>query len=359
MTLKSTRRVRAGRAGFTLIELLVVISIIGVLVALLLPAVQSAREAARRSQCVNNIRQIGLAIIQYETASKVLPLGATYQGPSDASSGCGYGTNHGPREFGALAFILPYLEQTNIYNAINFQLATGGPAGQFGPVNAGLTNKTALGTSISTYFCPTDQPITLSPGASSNGYSQTSYFFSGGTWNTMGYFAGPDCWQQDPGNGPFDDTNAYRIAQVTDGMSSTILVGEASRFVKDPDAAFNQWSRFEFFGSAFGGSTTRPQGFGYEVPRINAPFRPNDGADLPPGTTFPDTSDYKNWLKNIPYYKEFGQWGFRSQHPGGANFVFGDGSVHFLRASINLNTYQALGTRTGKEIVSSDAYLNQ
>ena len=344
----------SGRRAFTLIELLVVVSIIGVLVALLLPAVQSAREAARRSQCINNIKQIGLAVVQYETASKVLPLGASYQGPSDAGSGCGYGTNHGPREFGALAFILSYIEQRNIYNAINFSLAAGGPSGMFGTVNAGLSNKTAFATPVSTYFCPSDQQNP--PINSSNGYSQTSYFFSGGTWNTLGYYAGPDCWQQDPGNGPFDDLTSYRIAQVADGMSQTIFVGESSRFRNDPDAAFNQWSRFEYFGSSYGGSTTRPQGFAYEVPRINAPLKPDDGSLLPPGTAYPDTSDYKAWLNNLPVYKEFGQWGFRSQHPGGANFLFGDGSVRFVREAIDLKTYQALGTRNGREVVSADAF---
>ena len=81
-----------------------------------------------------------------------------------------------------------------------------------------------------------------------------------------------------------------------------------------------------------------------------------DYPKLPPGTPWPDESDCKAWLLNIPLYKEFGQWGYRSQHPGGANFLFGDGSVHFLKDSIDLATYRALGTRNGREVISSDAY---
>ena len=342
------------RRGFTLIELLVVISIIGVLIALLLPAVQAAREAGRRAQCINNLKQIGLACVSYESSQKVFPLGASYLGPSDAGSGCTFGTVHGPREFGAFAFILPELEQRNVFNSINFNLAAGGPGGMFGPVNAGLANSTALSTAMAAYLCPSDD---RTGGAFAvNSAAQTSYFPSGGTWNTLSYTSGPDCWQQDPGNGAFDDSTAYRAAQFTDGLSNTILVGESSRFRNDPDPTLNQWSRYDLFTSAFSSTTTRAQGMAFQVPRINAPLVSGDSTQLPPQTTYPDISDCKAWLKNVPLYKEFGQWGFRSQHPGGAHFVFGDGSVKFLKESINLTTYQALGTRNGKEAVGADSY---
>jgi prepilin-type N-terminal cleavage/methylation domain-containing protein/prepilin-type processing-associated H-X9-DG protein len=341
-----------GPRGFTLIELLVVIAIIGVLVALLMPAVQAARESARRAQCVNNLKQIGIAIANYETARKAYPLGGTYNGPSDANTGCRSGVNV-PREFGALSFLLLYMEQTNVYNAINFSLSAGGP---FGPVHGGAANFTALSTTVSSYVCPDDTGWQPDP-SQNNGYAQTSYFPSGGTWNTLAYFSGPDCWQQDPGNGAFDDANAYRPVDVRDGLSNTIFFGEATRFKNDPDPTFNQWSRYEWFTSAYPvPSTTRPQGIAFQVPRINAPLMPGDGTQLPPGTPWPNTSDYKAWTLNIPLYKEFGQWGFRSLHPGGAQFLFGDGSVKFLKESINLVTYQALGTRYGREVISADAY---
>ena len=337
------------RQGFTLIELLVVIAIIGVLVGLLLPAVQSAREAARRAQCSNNLKQIGLAISQYDTASRVLPLGGNYLGVLDAGTGCTPGTTHGPRGFGLLAFVLPYLEQRNVFNSINFNLAA---SGMFGPVNASAANYTGLSAVISTYICPSDERVY--PTAGGNPYSQTSYFPSGGTWNTFAYRPGPDCWQQVIGNGAFDASGSYTVSYFKDGVSNTIFAGEAARFRNDPDPQLNTWSRFELLNSSFGGSTFRPQGLGFEVPRINAPFMPNDGAQLPPAGMPP--SDAKAWLNNVPLFKEFGQWGYRSKHPGGAQFLFGDGSVHFLKETINLITYEALGTRAGKEVISADSY---
>ena len=349
--MKTCHSVKLNPRGFTLIELLVVIAIIGVLVALLLPAVQGAREAGRRAQCINNLKQIGLAIVQYETQQRILPLGANVQGPSDANSGCALGTIHAPRGFGMLAFILPYMEQRNVYNSINFQLSS---AGKFGPVDGGLSNFTALSTSIATYYCPSDEPNGPSP--TDFPVSKTSYFASGGTWNTLFYRPGPDCWQQEQGNGSFDSGFAYRIQQFADGMSQTLLVGESARLRNDPDPALNQWSRVDLLASSVGGNTLRPQGFGYEVPRLNAPIMPGDGALFPPKTTFPDVSDMKAWSKNASAFKEFGQWGFRSKHPGGANFALGDGSVKFLKDSMAPNVYQALSTRAGKEVVSSDAY---
>jgi len=340
--------------GFTLIELLVVIAIIGVLVALLMPAVQGAREAGRRAQCINNLKQIGLAVVQYETQQRFLPLGANMQGPSDANSGCTAGTIHGPRGFGMLSFILPFIEQRNVFNSINFQLSSAGP---FGPVDGGLSNFTALSTTISTYVCPSDDP---NPGATASfPVSKTSYFASGGTWNTMFYRPGPDCWQQEVGNGVFDSAYAYKVQQVSDGLSQTFLAGESSRFRSDPDGIANQWGHVEVLTSSLGGGTLRPQGLAYEVPRLNAPIMPGDGSKLPAKTAYPDNSDMKAWVKTpaiAATYKEFGQWGFRSQHPGGANFVLGDGSVKFIKESIAPAVLQALGTRAGKEVVSSDSY---
>ena len=349
--MKRTPSRRAAARGFTLIELLVVISIIGVLVALLLPAVQSAREAGRRASCVNNLKQIGVAISAYETGKRLFPLGGCRQGPSDAKSGCAAGTIHGPRGFGVLAYILPDLEQRAVFNAINFQLAS---SGTFGAVDAGRANSTAFNTIIATYVCPSDQPLLPNPNPSIPA-AQTSYFPSGGTWNTLAYQSGPNCFNRDPGNGAFDEYSAYRIPQFTDGLSNTAFVGESARFKMDPDPVFNQWGRFDLFTSTAGTSTHRPQGLAYEVPKINAPLFLNDGAGLPPETNYPDSSDTKNWLKNAQTYANYGQWGFRSAHPGGAHFVFGDGSVRLLKETINAAIYQAVGTRSGKEIVSADA----
>jgi prepilin-type N-terminal cleavage/methylation domain-containing protein/prepilin-type processing-associated H-X9-DG protein len=369
-------RPRVKRWGFSLIELLVVIAIIGVLVALLLPAVQGARESGRRAQCQNNLRQIGLAIVNYQTAHKSFPAGAIYFNAGDAASSC-QGI-HAERNFGAFAMMLAQMEQTNAFNAINFNLAAGGPGGMWGGINVGAANMTGLGFRVSSYVCPSDTPTlpTLSLG---NPYSQTSYSPSGGTWNIVAYLAGPTCANQDKGNGAFDDYSAYGPEDMRDGLSTTIFVGETSRFPHDPDIELNQWSQTGLFqvSTSFDptGTTTRPQGFAFEVPKINAPMMQGDSPGgigfnntggmlnagpggpnaLPPGTAYPDTSDYRAWLLN-PKYQNYGQWGFRSLHSGGAHFMFGDGSVRFIKDGVNMTTFQALGTRFGKEVIGGDAY---
>ena len=367
---------RSGRGGFTLIELLVVIAIIAVLVALLLPAVQAAREAARRTRCSSQLKQLGIALSVYEQAVGSFPAGAIYYNSTDGGPNQCQGV-HASRAFGAFAFLLPQIEQASAFNAINFNLASGGPNGLWGGVPVGAINRTGLGMRVDTFICPSDTP--QDPNAQpANPLSQTSYACSGGTWNVVAYFDGPDCWQQDPGNGAFDDASAYPASSFTDGLSQTIFVGETSRFPNEPDAQCNQWSQPGYFqvSPQFDptGRTVRPQGFAFEVPRMNAPLMIGDypggyglgGGNsgytapgpnsLPPGTAWPDNSDYKAWLLNLPRYKEYGQWGFRSRHPGGANFLFGDGSVRFLKESIDLLTYQALGTRSSGEVVGSDAY---
>jgi prepilin-type N-terminal cleavage/methylation domain-containing protein/prepilin-type processing-associated H-X9-DG protein len=369
-------RYRGSRSAFTLIELLVVISIIAVLIALLLPAVQAARESGRRAQCLNNLKQIGLAILNYETAFRSFPPGAIYFNSGDKANSC-QGV-HAERNFGAFAMMLAQMDQANAFNAINFRLAAGGSGGMWGGINVGAANATGLGVRIASYICPSDMPqVTNFTGG--NPYSQTSYTPSGGTWNIVAYLAGPTCADQDKGNGAFDDYTSYRPSEVRDGMSTTIFVGETSRFPKDPDPEMNQWSQTGLYQVSTAwdssGTTTRPQGFAFEVAQINVPMMQGDAPGgigfnntggmfnsgsagpnaLPPGTAFPDTSDYKAWLKD-PKYQQYGQWGFRSLHSGGAHFLFGDGAVRFIKQSVNMTTYQALGTRAGREVVSSDSY---
>lgn len=359
---------RTRPAAFTLIELLVVIAIIAVLIALLLPAVQSAREAARRAQCVNNLKQLGLALANYESSNSIFPPGAiTYNSKDGGSNGC-VGLN-GARGYQAFALILPFMEQSTLSNAINFQVGAHGTWG--GTSTTGKMQSTALLSKIGAFICPSDLPLGVDPVGSfgsttSNCYSQTSYAFSGGTWNIVAYYAGPDCWQQDISNGAFDDYAAFTIASFTDGTSNTATAGETSRFRGDKDNFLNTWTRYGFFGSSNGingDPSTRPQGLAFEVPSPNQPFHSGDyfngGSDpLPPGTNYPDTSDYKAWatLALAPKYKTYGQWGFRSQHPGGVNMLFGDGSVRFVKSSVSQATFMAVGTRGMGEVISADAF---
>ncbi len=342
------------RRGFTLIELLVVIAIIAVLIALLLPAVQAAREAARRSQCTNNLKQIGLGIANYESSNGTFPLGAMYYVES-ANSDC---VN---RTFSMFASILQYMEQSPIYNSINYSFAAGGT----GIPNSGITNRTALITRIASFVCPSDfqqTPYTLAQ--SNNGYSQISYAGCSGN-NDIYRWIQANCPASAitiPPEGIFGPDTAFSIAAITDGTSNTISVGETNRFKNDPDQVFQSWSRQAWFGSNLSGST-RANALATCTPTINAPLQNPDSS--------PDTTYYDQWYLNATNsaaYQAMGQFGFRSQHPGGANFLFADGSVHYLKQTIqnagpplangtlSLGVYRKLATKAGNEVISSDSF---
>ena len=322
--------------GFTLIELLVVIAIIAVLIALLLPAVQAAREAARRSQCVNNLKQIGLALQNYHDSLGAFPFGVLNYGPLDpAQNGCAFVRGHT-----AFTYILPYLEQTTISNAINFNFPVSGTA--YG-VNASNVQSTAMIVRISTYICPSDLQANPWTPASSYPYSQSSYSASSGTIDMFRY--SPGCPNEIPPDGAFGKSIVYKIADFTDGLSNTLFVGEAARFKNDPDNWANHWNRGILYGSSIF-NVSRQQALALTVPKLNANLRIPDVAR---------TGNPYTWMNDVRT-QQMGQFGFRSQHPGGANFLFGDGSVKFLKDTTNIMVYRALSTRTGGEVVSADAY---
>jgi len=368
------------RRGFTLIELLVVIAIIAVLIALLLPAVQAAREAARRAQCTNNLKQIGLALANYESANGSYPPGAIQDATQPVN--CSF-MNF---QFSLFALSLGYMEGNPIYNAINFSVPAGGTGGIWnspvGAINAGAINRTALISRVNSFVCPSEPsdqtplPFSQTP----NGYSQVSYAGSAGTFDIWHWYCGcpptPPFGGSCPGanytqiasDGVFFYNVAFKVSAITDGLSNTLFVGEFSRYRNDPDQQFNTWSRAAWFGSSYNSSTSRPEGTGSVVPRINAPFQPNDVTNFPAVAT--PTGDVDSWLftSGSADYRQLGQFGFRSQHPGGANFLFGDGSVHFLKETIDMGSpaynppnisigvYRKMATRSNGEIISSDAY---
>ncbi len=348
---------RRPRRGFTLIELLVVIAIIGVLIALLLPAVQAAREAARRAQCINNLKQIGLALHNYESANGIFPPGAIGYAPSIGAD-CA-----DKRQHTMFALILPYSEQKQVFDSLNFSVPaadSGGPWSMTG-VNGASMNSTGYSTRISAFLCPSDgqTPRTMT----SPGYSQTSYAAVVGNTDIWHWWYGcPNATSPSiPPDGMFGYDFGYRVADVVDGTSNTLFVGEMSRFHNDPDTVFNFWTNAGWYGSNTPG-VSRVQAMASTMPRPNAPMLL---PDLPA-----DSTNGPYWFVNASTpYQNMGQWGFRSLHPGGANFLFGDGTVHFLKDSIQVvggpnpnngqmthGVYRKLATRAGGEIIDNGSY---
>ena len=323
------------RFGFTLIELLVVIAIIAVLIALLLPAVQAAREAARRIQCVNNLKQLGLAIHNYESSIGTFPFGILYNAPYPDATGCPNRIRHG-----LFTYALQFIEGGNVYNTINFSGATNS-----------IRNVTAYNFKIASYQCPSDQPSQETP-SNYPGYSKGSYSGMAGFLELFRYTYNPprndDICNRIEGNGVFVLNYTRRISNFTDGTSNTIMVGETSRFKNEPDSIFNWWNSGGWWGDGVSAVSSRPTTIAYSAVRLNAP------ASLLDVTTVIDPNPLTWYLK--PGSVAYGQFGFRSLHPGGVNFLLADGSVKFLKDSIDMSTYRALSTFAGGEVLSSDSY---
>jgi prepilin-type N-terminal cleavage/methylation domain-containing protein len=298
-------------AGFTLIELLVVIAIISVLIALLLPAVQAAREGARRAGCQNNLKQIGLALHNYHSANDVFSIG--YVAAPNAN------TNVTSPGWGWATAILPALEQQVIYNAANLNLAIEVP-----------DNATVRTTSLGVFVCPTDRftgrftmtDVNNQPIADAETNSYTGNF--GRDVNIANNPGG--------GNGMFMRNLAFGVRDVTDGTGQTVLIGERGSLL----------TQVPWAGAINGGICRVTPGSPSQSTRTKtAPVEPLARADTAGGTStdlFFDPDD------------------FYSPHPAGLYFLMGDGSVKFIKTSINANVYGDLCSRNLNEIVSADSY---
>jgi prepilin-type N-terminal cleavage/methylation domain-containing protein/prepilin-type processing-associated H-X9-DG protein len=328
------------RSGFTLIELLVVIAIIAVLIALLLPAVQAAREAARRIQCTNNEKQIGLALHNYVDSFNVLPA---------AEMGFAGLTANGPN-YSALSMILPFMEQTTVFNAINFSQFDFNP--NVSPAQD--PNGTAAVASINALICPSDSYS--SSRSNLEVYGQTNYMAdmgSGIVWQSSLFF--PNTSLPMP-NGVFYGNSATRLAEITDGLSNTGFFGE--RMVGDSSTGIISPIADVFFDPGApltpDDAMTQCQALNINNPANQLPMIMGvpwiDGQHITLHVTTPNTRSCGFFGVNRAVMPA------SSRHPGGSNMLFGDGSVKFLKDSINLQTYRALGTRNGGEIISADSF---
>jgi prepilin-type N-terminal cleavage/methylation domain-containing protein len=304
-------RTYRARNAFTLVELLVVIAIIGILVALLLPAVQAAREAARRTSCHNNLKQVGLGLHMYHDTNKRLPAGWIAEVP---------GTRQphwfGEPGWGWCSRILPFMEQTSVYNSeIHFELPITDPM-----------NTAARETKIQIFRCPSDigdDTFVLPAGdhylGSAGGYTPVRL----ATGNYVGVFGIADyhdvCEPDSPeynhcdGLGTFILERGLRLADITDGTSNTLVAGERS----------SKWAPSTWVGMVTGGD--------------HAPARITGVGLFPPNSELEE----EHYTHN-----------FSSFHPQGTNFVLGDGSVRLISETIDRAVYLGLCTRGGTEVVN-------
>ncbi len=343
----SLSRSRGRRPAFTLIELLVVIAIIAVLIALLLPAVQAAREAARRSQCVNNLKQLGLAIQNYASANDSIPPTGDYTNKTTMP----YNDNAGMK-----LRILPFLEQTMLYNAFNWSFTVQTPQ-----------NATVLITQVNAYLCPSDGNVPVGLSAKANSPMQiprqlpsTNYPNNLGTvMNNFGNrFDGPAYVIGSPQNGP-----VVTFATITDGLSNTALWSEWIKG-KNTTNGLGLQQVYRTAMSLTGTKYTYPliylnackaattvylgtkggwwqlsgtgHGGGYShimTPNLNACEWSNTGGGV-----------YRTMI------------GASSNHPGGVNVGFLDGSVRFVKNSVNPQTWWSIASMAGGEVISANSY---
>jgi prepilin-type N-terminal cleavage/methylation domain-containing protein/prepilin-type processing-associated H-X9-DG protein len=387
--LENVRTQRDSR-GFTLIELLVVIAIIAVLIALLLPAVQSAREAARRAQCTNNMKQIGLAVNNYESGNGAIPPSATFASSNPQLN------NY--QDQGVLCRVLPYLEQMADYNSINFMYGVRGiwvVGGAWDdPANDdnwsgdyGRSNKTANTTYVSAFLCPSDPNNGGNNTVLINGQNKlvctTDYYWNVGLgrWFTGGIVNGPS---YSPGAVDYNLPNGLcanktiTIASFTDGTSNTVVMSESvqSNSGQQIDGlgmvyAGPAWNQFIGKGSQLSPPDWLAAQYCQNTPGLSqdywwkGEFALSGGHNIYSHTQTPNRRScyWTNVNSYAPTSSDQDYAGANetmvaasSYHPGGVNCLFMDGSVHFIKSSVSFMAWYALATPGGGEVVSSDSY---
>jgi prepilin-type N-terminal cleavage/methylation domain-containing protein len=317
---------KRSQTAFTLIELLVVIAIIGILVGLLLPAVQAAREAARRMQCSNNMKQQGLAALNYESAFKVLP--PALLGSGRYNDTAYHKTHGGVKNTTGWTLMLPYVEGSTLHSLYNFAVCSS-MSSPYGiavmgddTINDGVYNRR-----LPFLECPSHAEAgeisSSAPGTPADFYSRrnavrTSYFFSTGIFTD--YDGRYDTASADIRQGMFGNDGAARLSGVTDGLSSSIALGEGAGGRSKTYSGFGPWGMT--------GAHTCCHG------RVVSTVTNN--------LLTPTPAEQQSWAINArwpgdPLGRSYA-WGFNSLHTGGGQFVFGDGSVHFLSSTMDYAT---------------------
>jgi prepilin-type N-terminal cleavage/methylation domain-containing protein len=344
------------RRGFTLIELLVVIAIIAILISLLLPAVQQAREAARRSQCRNNLKQLGLALHNYESSFTVLPL------------------NSGASGFSPQARLLPYMDQASLYNLIDFTqpLLTGTFPNQ--TLNPVFVPSAAV--VIPAVLCPSDPgpnsytyPISSAAGAPSFTFGANNYMVSTGSGTLANYD------DRHPTDGAIWINSSVRFRDFTDGMSNTILMSESVRGGGTDLTLPGGVQPPRPYRNMLAGTGTSPgTGPGYTGTGGGWPAvvsNPDLTAVMAVATSWPGgqgrTGRGNAWIRGLAHavitngYNQVNGFvpdiglhgtifaGPRSMHTGGAHALFGDGAVRFLGDSTDISVSRGLHSRNGGE----------
>lgn len=333
-------QISTNRRGFTLIELLVVIAIIAVLIALLLPAVQAARAAARRIQCTNNLKQLGLAMHNYLNSVNTFPIGVLGIRSPTLYASAGDPTGSINRRTWSF-MILPYLEQGPLYQSVNFSLPFNPPTG--------AANNTVSESLIAVYLCPSDS---TSNQIDQNNRREGSYMVNWGNsnWN-QNMFTGYNPFVGNPavpGNpvtfisAPFSMDKSYGIQYFTDGTSNTLLMAEVII------GATEGTNGYEHRGDLYNDDYNCAMFMAYTTPNSTIPDWIADGYCRYPYLTNPpcvNSASARNAYNAA-----------RSYHAGGVNALLSDGSVKFFMNSVNLMTWRALSTPTGGEVISSDTY---
>ena len=319
-----TRQSTSTNVGFTLVELLVVIAIIGVLVALLLPAVQAAREAARRSQCQNNVRQLTLGCLNHESALGKLPVGFDT-------------IPNGDVKHTWAAYALPYLEAGALFDEIDLTI----PSWQ---QDIGVNARAWVRTQLDIHMCPSDLPKGVHTGRSST-FAHANY---------LGNIGSKPWWQAniseerdrerlpDETRGPFERTFSRRnegieLRRITDGTSKTALLGEVRQF-----AGFDVRGLL-YLGTAFYEHTHLPNAKATDFLEWCAEFNGPGRRMVDSSLRDPDAPcDTRTSSTRGPY-----QQAARSRHPGGVHIAFVDGHAEFINDGIDFCAWQALGTRAG------------